>query len=78
MQQVTLQVPDSLDMSAFDISMWVASRLYAEGKLSSGQAAEMVGISKRAFIELMGKYKVSAFGYDMEDLEEDLGHEESP
>lgn len=50
----------------------IASKLFEEGKLSSGQAAEIVDISKRSFVELLGKYNVSLFGYDYEELEEDL------
>lgn len=67
---VTLKIPKRLSLSEFEISMILASRLYETGKVTSGQAAEMVGLSKRAFIELLGKYNVSVFGYNVED--EDL------
>lgn len=59
-------------MNDFEIKMMIASKLYESGELSSGQAAEMVGISKRSFVELLGKYDVSLFGYDYNELEEDL------
>lgn len=52
--------------------MLIAVKLFEDGKLSSGQAAEIVGVSKRTFIELLGKYNVSVFGYSYEELEEDL------
>jgi len=52
--------------------MLLASKLFEEGKLSSGQAAELVGITKRSFVELLGRYNVSLFGYDYEELEEDV------
>ena len=42
------------------------------GLISSGQGAEMVGISKHTFIELLGKYQVSIFGYDVGEIEEEL------
>ena len=67
-----MQIPDSLKMNDFEIKMMIASKLYENGKLSSGQAAEMVGISKRSFVELLGKYDVSLFGYDYNELEEDF------
>ena len=67
---VTVKIPKRLGLSEFEISMILASRLYETGKITSGQAAEMVGLSKRAFIELLGKYNVSVFGYTLED--EDL------
>ena len=74
MNAITINVPENIFTDPFEISMYLASRWYDEGKLSSGQAAEMVGISKRTFIELLGKYGVSVFGYDFEELERDLSN----
>jgi predicted HTH domain antitoxin len=67
---VTVKIPKQANLSEFDVTMTLASRLYELGKITSGQAAEMVGLSKRAFIELLGKYNVSVFGYTLDD--EDL------
>lgn len=72
MSQITIQIPDHLEMSDFDLIMLVASRLFEQGKLTSGQAAEIVGLSKRAFLELLGKYEVSVLQYDFEELQKDL------
>lgn len=69
---VELTLSKSVDVSDFEIKMIVASKLFELGKLSSGQAAEVAGLSKRAFLELLGKYNVSVFGYDENDLAEDL------
>lgn len=74
MTKITLEIPGNLEMSQFEITMMLAAKLYEEGKLSSGQAADMVGLSKRAFIELLGKYGVSVFGYDFDELENDLNN----
>lgn len=67
-----LKLPDSVQLSEFDIRMTLAAKLYDDGKLSGGQAAELVGISKREFLEQLGKYGVSIFGYTAEELREDL------
>ena len=67
---VTVKFPKGLGLSEFEIKMLLASRLYETGKITSGQGAEMVGLSKKAFIELLGKYNVSVFGYSLD--EEDL------
>lgn len=72
MQSIKIDLPESLNMSSFEVKMLLAAKLYEDGKLSSGQAAEMAGLSKRAFIELLGKYGVSVFGYDFDELENDL------
>ncbi len=69
---VELILPESVDVSDFEIKMIVAAKLYELGKLSSGQAAEIAGLSKRAFLEILGKYNVSVFGYDETELEHDL------
>lgn len=74
MIKITLEIPGNLEMSQFEVTMMLAAKLYEEGKLSSGQAAEMAGLSKRAFIELLGKYGVSVFGYDFDELENDLNN----
>ena len=52
--------------------MTLASKLYEEGKLSLGQASELVGISKRTFAEMLGKYNVSLFNYPASDLSRDV------
>ncbi|MEZ4772507.1 MAG: UPF0175 family protein [Bacteroidia bacterium] len=72
MTTVTIKIPENLHINSFEVGMLVATRLFEQGRLSSGQCAEMVGLSKRAFLELLGKYGVSVFGYDFEELENDL------
>ena len=52
--------------------MIVATKLYEDAKVSAGQAANMVGLSKRAFIELLGKYGVSVFSNSISDLHLDI------
>ena len=46
----------------------VAGVLYEKGKLSAGEAAEIVGASKRTFIEFLGKYGFSIYSYTSEEL----------
>lgn len=67
---IVVQLPKKLGLSDFEIKMLIASKLYETGRITSGQGAEIVGLSKRAFIELLGKYNVSVFGYNLD--EEDL------
>ncbi len=74
MKTLTLQVPDSFDIDSNEVAMLVATRLYEQGKLSMGQAAELVGLSKRTFIELLGKYGVSVFNYPAEDITQDVSN----
>lgn len=54
--------------------MLVASRLYEQGRLSLGQAAELANLSKRAFAELLGKYNVSIFNYPADDISREVAN----
>ncbi len=53
----------------------LAAQLYDQGKLSLGQAAELVGLSKKQFMERIGKYGVSVFGETLEDISRDIRHD---
>jgi predicted HTH domain antitoxin len=53
---------------AFDISIYLASKLYEDEILSAGQASELAKLSKRGFTELMGKYGVSPFSTLLSDI----------
>ncbi len=74
MRTVQLQIPDDVDLRDYDFSMIVAAKLYEEGKLFSGQAAQIAGLSKRAFIEILGRYGVSIFSTSIEDLHSDFAN----
>jgi len=74
MRTIQLNIPDTLAISDVDIAMIIASKLYEDGHLSSGQAAELAGLSKRAFIELLGKYGVSIFSQSLDDLKSDIAN----
>lgn len=72
MKTIEIQIPEELDLNASYFSMLIASKLYEDGKLSSGQAAKIAGLSKRAFIEILGNFQVSLFSKDIEDLKSDI------
>lgn len=72
MRTIHLNIPDDLDLKDSDFSMIIAVKLYEDAKLSAGQAAKMVGLSKRTFIELLGKYGASVFSASIADLHDDM------
>ncbi len=74
MRTIQLHIPDSVDLKDYDLSMIIASKLYEEAILSAGQAAEIVGLSKRTFIEMLGKYGVSVFSTSVSDLNSDIAN----
>lgn len=74
MKTIQLNIPDDVDLKIQDLLMIIASKLYEDGKLSSGQAADMAGLSKRTFIELLGRYGVSVFSSSLSDLKRDIAN----
>lgn len=74
MKEITFTIPDTIDLDNRELIMLVASKLYEQGKLSLGQAAEMTGYSKRTFAELLGSYGVSIFNFPVSDLSRDVKH----
>jgi len=69
---MNLNIPDNVEINNNELTVIVTTRLYEIGKLSLGQASEMIGCSKSSFIELLGKYNISVFNYPASDLESDL------
>ena len=72
MKTLSLDMPDFVDVDSKDIKFMLAAKLYELSKLSLGQAAELAGVSKRAFIEIVGSYGVSVLNYSPEELERDF------
>jgi len=74
MKTLTVNLPDSLNLDNSDLSMLIASKLYEQGKLSIGQAAELAGLTKRTFAELLAKYEVSIFNFPASDIAKDVSN----
>jgi predicted HTH domain antitoxin len=74
MKTLTINVPDTLDVDDREVVMIVATRLYEQGRLSLGQAAEVAGLTKRTFAELLGSYNVSIFNFPASDLSKDVAN----
>lgn len=72
MKTLTLNLPANVNMSEKEITLLLATQFYDMGQLSLGQAAEMAGISKQKFMDILGKFDVSIFGESFEDIEKDL------
>ncbi len=72
MKTIELHIPDTLELNDREAKMLLASRLYEKGKLTLGQAAELVGLSKRTFMELLGDYDVSVFNDSVSELDNDI------
>ncbi len=80
MKQITLEYPDDLELAVLtteeelqaQIRLMAALKMFELGKLSSGKAAALAGMSRVAFLEQCGFYGVSIFNYSPEELENEL------
>lgn len=76
-RSVTLQIPEKVllaektDEVAFarELSMLAAVKLYELGRLSSGRAAELAGMSRVRFLRSLGKYRVFPLEAELAELE---------
>ncbi|EMR02163.1 UPF0175 family protein [Cesiribacter andamanensis] len=72
MRTVSLNIPDNIDINEPELKIILAGELYERERLSLGQAADLAGLSKRAFIEILGKFGFSLFSQSEEDLLSDI------
>jgi predicted HTH domain antitoxin len=54
------------------IRLMAALKMFELGKISSGKAAELAGISRLEFFEACGMYRVSIFNYPPEEAEQEI------
>lgn len=57
------------------IRLMAALKMFELGKISSGKAAELAGMSRVAFLEACGRYRVSVFNYPPEEVEKELAQD---
>ena len=83
MTTLEIQVPDDALLSlghgsrslAREVLLWAAVKLFELGKLSSGRAAELVGMSRVEFLTTLPEYQVGPFEHlDAEDLVSDAAN----
>ena len=66
--KLTLEIPDSLEADESEMKRMIAAKLYEAGKLSLGQAAEVVGMTKVAFSEILHYYDVTLINYPVSEM----------
>jgi len=79
-QTIFLDVPENFELAVqvtreeleTQIRLMAALKMFELGKISSGKAAELAGMTRVEFIETCGRYNVSVFNYTAEELEQEL------
>lgn len=72
MQSFTVTLPDSVEIEKSEIMRFIAAKLYERADLTLGKAAELAGMPKWEFAEILSNYGVSVFNYPASDLARDL------
>jgi predicted HTH domain antitoxin len=72
LQPDLLEVLESLGDPQQTIKECVVLELYRRGEISSGKAAELLGMSRLEFIQYSGRLGIPFFRYSPEELEAEL------
>lgn len=64
--------PQELEHLAADLRVVAAARLYEQGRLSLGKAAELCGQSVARFMEKLGELRIPVINYPVDQLKHDL------
>lgn len=81
-QKATIEVPEEVRLSlnvspeqfSVEIRMAAAAKLYELGRLSSGRAAELAGISRVRFLHEIARYGVASFELSEDELAQDIAN----
>lgn len=73
MKTLTIELPQEFTpQQEHDLKMELAGTLYTKGLLTTSEAAVLVGIERRTFIEQMGQYGFSLIGDSIEQFSEEV------
>jgi len=82
-EELTIRYPAGLEQAIHltkaemeqHLRLMAALKMFELGKISSGKAAALAGLSRVEFFEACGRYRVSIFNYADDEIEEAVAPE---
>ena len=71
-EEVLISLKATPDSFSREMCLLTAAKLFELGRLSSGRAAQLAGISRLEFLNRIGQYQVSPFNFSPAELALDL------
>ncbi|MBE9258093.1 MULTISPECIES: UPF0175 family protein [Aphanizomenonaceae] len=80
MTTISIELPESVfsslgkkpDELAIEMKIAAAVKWYELGEISQGKAAEIAGLNRIEFMDVLIRYKVSPFQYTADELAEEI------
>jgi predicted HTH domain antitoxin len=80
MKTISIELPDSVfsalrkDPNEFAREMKIAAAIkwYEIGEISQGKAAEIAGLNRAEFINILARYQVTPFQYNTQELAKEI------
>lgn len=73
-EEVLISLKETAETLSQELRILAAVKLFELGKLSSGRAAQLAGMSRVQFLMSLGRYQVCPFSLTTEDLEHDINN----
>lgn len=71
-EEVLISLKETPETISRELRILAAVKLFELGKLSSGRAAQLAGMSRVEFLLTLGRYHVSPFSLNADELERDV------
>jgi predicted HTH domain antitoxin len=80
MKTISIDLPETVfsalrkdpDELAKEMRIAAALKWYEIGEISQGQAAEIAGLSRSEFINMLSRYRISPFQYTADEVAQEL------
>lgn len=72
--QVTIELPDDVGLDEHEAKERVVALLYDAGTLSEKQGCDILGLSRRAFQNMLAEHNLAYMSSDPENIRYELRH----